>query len=247
MILNHKEAIEYITENSLIDMFSVGQVHSKLMSGLIPYKSCGLIRSGRVNITGTKYIPPKNREIIINAMDKVIETVNAIKHPVEKAMYLMTAVPYIQPYEDGNKRTGRLLMNMALIKEGFPPFSFKNVDKLSYIKGIIGFYEFGDRTNVSQMFRNAYKGAGEEYISRYTYEENPDAIIYRDLIRKVIHENLKNGLDIDDGISKYGVPISLKDHIKNEASQVHEGNCSLYKLESMFLPDLKQDSGYKFK
>jgi len=58
MILNHKNAIKHVISSSDVTFFELGQIHSKLMENLIHPRDCGLIRSDRVNIHGSKYSPP---------------------------------------------------------------------------------------------------------------------------------------------------------------------------------------------
>ena len=125
-------------------------------------------------------------------------------------------------------------MNLALVSKGYPPFSFKDVDKDQYIKGLIGFYELGTPglDVLKNMFRVNYIGTGKEYVSKYKYKENPEAIVYREGIRKVIHD-----LHVSDTppetstlLEKYGVPKTLIDYVLSEAAQVHNGNCTMYGL-----------------
>jgi len=234
MILNHKDAINYIATAPEISLYSLNNIHSFLMSGLLEQKSCGLLRNNPVAITGTVYHPLEERSLILSAMEKISEISANIEHPVERAMYLMSSIAYVQPYEDGNKRTARIAMNLVLVANGYPPFSFKGVDKKKYIQGIIGFYELGGpgMNILKQIFLENYRGSGKEYVSRYQYKENPEAVIYRVGLRKVIHDLhvLAGPPNIKDLLKKYDIPVSLEEHVLSEASVVHNGNCALYGL-----------------
>jgi hypothetical protein len=56
-------------------------------------------------------------------------TYSVALHPIEAALYLMTRIPYVQVFANGNKRTSRLAANTALLAGGLLPFSFADVDK----------------------------------------------------------------------------------------------------------------------
>jgi len=241
MILNHKNAIKHAISTPSVTFFELRQIHSKLMESLIHPRDCGLIRSDRVNIHGSKYSPPIGRELITEAIEKIMSELGRINHPAEKAMYLMAAIPYVQPYADGNKRTGRLVMNIPLIHSGYPPMSFKNVDKSEYIKGMVSFYEFGYKKTISTVFLNAYKGAGQEYTSRYSYEQNPEAIAYRNQIKATVHHVISKGTDLQLAMELHGIPERLTGLLEVEVESVHEGNCSLYGLEDYFNSDTGMD------
>jgi len=163
MIMNHKKAIEYIAEHLDLDLFTIGTAHALLMDGLVQPYEAGLYRNEPVKIQGSSYHPPKTRSDITNAMEYMESTLSSIENPLDKSFYMMTRIPLIQPFIDGNKRTGRIMMNSALIHNNYPPFSFKNVDANRYIHAMIAFYETGDDTMMKNVFLAAYKGAGVEY------------------------------------------------------------------------------------
>ncbi|MBC7439342.1 MAG: Fic family protein, partial [Flavobacterium sp.] len=79
-----------------------------------------------------KIMPLSSPENVFENMKILIERVNASnKNVLEKAVFLAQEIWIHQPFVDGNKRTGRLLINFLLIKEGFPLFSFDN-ENLNY-------------------------------------------------------------------------------------------------------------------
>lgn len=75
----------------------------------------------------------------------------------------MAFMPYLQPFQDGNKRTSRLTMNMPLIKASMAPFSFTTVDKMDYMFALLAFYERGRTDFLAQVYVDAYRRGAEKY------------------------------------------------------------------------------------
>ena len=76
--------------------------------------------------------------------------------PVEAALYLMTRIPYLQAFANGNKRTSRLAANAPLLSNSLLPISFADVDKSDYIRGMAAFYELGSMHVIEQTFVQGY-------------------------------------------------------------------------------------------
>jgi len=90
-----------------------------------------------VGITGSAYHPLDNEFQIREAAQQMVETVNSIKHPLGKALTFILLLSYIQPFEDGNKRTARLTGNAILLANNYCPFLIEalmrqNIKKQSY-------------------------------------------------------------------------------------------------------------------
>ncbi len=94
-----------------------------------------------MGITGTIYQPLDNQFQIQEAMKKLIKVVNKIKNPLEKSLIVNAMIPYIQPFADGNKRTGRMLGNAILLAGDYYPLSYRSVDEDEFKKALILFYE----------------------------------------------------------------------------------------------------------
>jgi len=76
--------------------------------------------------------------------------INAKKNGFEKALLAVVLISYIQPFEDGNKCTGRMLSNAILLAYDACPLSYRSVDSLDYKKAMLLFYE---QNNVSAFKR----------------------------------------------------------------------------------------------
>ncbi len=149
MLLNHKEAIDFLVENedyvSNLTIKIIEELHSLLTKELGIDRN---IRNRRVGITGTNYLPLDNQFEIREALEKTCDLVNSKQNPYEKAFLTLVLISYIQPFGDGNKRTARILSNGILLASGYCPLSFRTVDPLDYKKAMLIFYE---QTNLSPM------------------------------------------------------------------------------------------------
>jgi Fic family protein len=68
-----------------------------------------------------KYLPPGNPHLLKEVFEQFCEKANAIAHSFEQAFFAMTLIPYLQSFQDGNKHTPRLAMNIPLLKNQLAP------------------------------------------------------------------------------------------------------------------------------
>jgi Fic family protein len=120
MLLNHKEAIDFIIEypDYLIPLSvpKIEDIHSLLIKELGVDKN---IRKRRVGISGTNYRPLDNEFQISEALSDMCELVNSKEDVFEKALLLLVLISYIQPFVDGNKRTARIVSNAILMNHKY--------------------------------------------------------------------------------------------------------------------------------
>ncbi len=165
MLLNHKEAIDFVVENrDFMRDLSVDKIeflHSILIKELGIDKN---IRKRKVGITGTNYTPIDNEFQIKEAMQKMCEVVNPKQNIFEKALLSLVILSYIQPFIDGNKRTARIVSNAILLANNHCPISFRTVDSLEYKKAMLLFYEQNNISNVKKIFIEQYKFAVGSYF-----------------------------------------------------------------------------------
>ncbi|MCK5061906.1 Fic family protein [Candidatus Parcubacteria bacterium] len=165
MILNHKETIDYSLNNKTIfrkiNISKIEDFHQLIVSGLGIKKN---LRERPVRITGTQYLPLDNKYQIREAMEKMIKLINSGIHPLEKALFCNMLVAYIQPFEDGNKRTSRLLANAILFAYGYCPLSFVNIEIQEYKKAMLLFYEQNSALYFKELFVEQYKFAVDNYF-----------------------------------------------------------------------------------
>ena len=165
MILNHKKALEFIFENNdyfkTISLKKLEELHALLTNKLNVNKG---LRKSPVGIVGTNYKPLSNQLEIKEAVDKLIITINSTKNIIEKALITAIMISYIQPFEDGNKRTGRILANAILYSNGYCPLSYRSVNEIEYKKAVILFYENNSIDYFKELFVEQYRFAVEKYF-----------------------------------------------------------------------------------
>ena len=153
MILNHKKALSYILENpDFFDKLTVSKIediHYLLTKNMGVTRN---VRSFRVGITGTSYTPLDNSFQISEALEQTCRLINDKKNILEKAFLALVLISYIQPFEDGNKRTSRIISNAVLLANGFCPISFRTVEPIDYRYATLLFYEQNNLSEVKQTF-----------------------------------------------------------------------------------------------
>lgn len=164
MLLNHKDALDFIIKNpNYIDpltVSSIEDIHSILVKELDISRN---IRSRRVGISGTNYKPLDNEFQIKEAVESTCTLINSKKNVFEKAFLSLVLISYIQPFSDGNKRTARIISNAILINNHFCPISFRTIDSIEYKKAMLVFYE---QTNISP-FKKVFIGQFEFAVNTY--------------------------------------------------------------------------------
>lgn len=165
MLLNHKEAIDFIVENPdyLIPLSvpKIVDIHSLLTKELGVDKN---IRKRRVGISGTNYRPLDNEFQISEALSNMCELVNSKENIFEKALLLLVLISYIQPFVDGNKRTARIVSNAILMNHKYCPISFRTVDSVEYKKAMLLFYEQNNISSFKEIFIDQFKFAVNTYF-----------------------------------------------------------------------------------
>ncbi len=153
MLLNHKEAIDFIVGHtdylSPLSFSRIEDIHSILMKELGVKRN---IRTGKVGISGTNYTPIDNEFQIKDALYEMCKLINKKDSVFEKAFLTLILLSYIQPFVDGNKRTARIVSNAVLMAYKHCPLSFRTVDSLEYKKAMLVFYE---QNNVQPMNKSS--------------------------------------------------------------------------------------------
>ncbi len=164
MILNHKNALMFIREQRQFNKLSrhnVMELHQLLIDSLgVP---TGL-RKRLVQISNSSYIPCDNEFQIASFFDGIIEKINSEKSLLSKAIAANLLFAYLQPFEDGNKRTARMLGNALLMSHESLPISFSHTPKEDYIKSILYFYEKQNPLYFMALFLRELNHSFREYI-----------------------------------------------------------------------------------
>jgi Fic family protein/DNA-binding Xre family transcriptional regulator len=142
-VVNHSEAIEYISEivQNKVDFTErvLKQIHYLILKG-IDRENAGVYRSIGVRISGSSHLPPE--PFLLNRMmEEVFEYYQKNKnllHPIILAAEMHEQIVRIHPFIDGNGRTTRLIMNLILLQNGFPIANIKGdlTSRLAYYKAL---------------------------------------------------------------------------------------------------------------
>ena len=165
MLLNHKDAIDFIVENpdylTPLSISKIVDIHSILIKELAVDKN---IRKRRIGISGTNYRPLDNEFQITEALSDTCELINKKADVFEKALLVLVLISYIQPFMDGNKRTARIVSNAILMNNNYCPISFRTVDSIDYKKAMLLFYEQNNISTFKEIFINQFEFAVKTYF-----------------------------------------------------------------------------------
>lgn len=165
MLLNHKDALDFIVANpdylQHLTISRIEDIHSLLIKELGVDRN---IRTRRVGITGTNYRPIDNEFQIREALQQTCDLVNARDNVFEKALYILVLLSYIQAFNDGNKRVARITSNAILIANRYCPVSFRTVDSIDYKKAMLLFYEQNNISAFKQIFIEQFRFAVNTYF-----------------------------------------------------------------------------------
>jgi len=165
MLLNHKDALDFIIDNPdylhPLSVSKIEDIHSILIKELNVERN---LRKRRVGISGTNYRPLDNEYQISEALNLTCELINSKENVFEKTLLALLLISYIQPFMDGNKRTARIVSNAILIDNNHCPLSFRTVDSVDYKKSMLLFYEQNNITNFKKIFIDQFEFAVNTYF-----------------------------------------------------------------------------------
>jgi prophage maintenance system killer protein len=165
MLLNHKDAIDFVVANPdyflSLSIAKMEELHSILIKELGVDRN---IRTRRVGITGTNYRPLENEFQIREALQQMCDLINKRENIFEKALFALVLLSYLQAFTDGNKRMARITANALLVANKYCPISFRTVDSIDYKKAMLLFYEQNNISAFKQIFVNQFKFAVGNYF-----------------------------------------------------------------------------------
>ena len=165
MLLNHKDALDYILEEpehlKELTIRRIEELHTLLVKELDVDKG---IRRRRVGVTGTNYRPLDNEFQIREALEDSCRLINGKESVFEKALLALVLISYIQAFSDGNKRTARMTSNAILIANRYCPISFRTVDSVDYKKAMLIFYEQNNISAFKKIFIDQFAFAVGTYF-----------------------------------------------------------------------------------
>lgn len=246
MILNHKEAIEFLVDGAdeiSFNRYTILNLHALLSNNLLPDpKASGSLRQITVGIGHSTFHPLDVPQRIQEYFDQILQTVEAISNPFEQAFFMLVQLPYLQPFDDVNKRVSRLSANIPLIKHNLIPLAFTDLPKSIYTEAILAVYELKDITPLKEVFIWAYERSADQYRAVQQTIGEPDSfsLRYREEFRAVISEIVSQQLDkksayqfliewLAENIPTPDQP-EFQTKAENELLGLHEGNFARYRI-----------------
>lgn len=246
MITNHKAAIELLVDQASevgFNRYTILNLHALLSDNLLADpRACGRLRAIAVGIDGSSFHPLEVPQLIEECFQQILDTAAAIGDPFEQAFFVMVQLPYLQPFEDVNKRVSRLASNIPLIRQNLSPLSFVDVPQRSYIDGLRGVYEL----NRIELLRDVFVWAYERSCARYSAVQkslgapDPFRIRYRMRVSEVVAAIVRGGMDKKSATAF--IRREVAQHIpgedqarfvevaETELMSLHEGNIARYRL-----------------
>lgn len=163
--VGHKEAFEYVSElvkdNISLSESIIKQIHSLVLADKKDDR--GVYRRIPVRIMGAQHEPVQPYMIETKMEQLLRDFADSTEHIVTKLARFHIEFEGIHPFIDGNGRTGRLLVNLELMKAGYPPIDIKFTDRITYYNA---FDEYHVKHNLSAM-ENLFASYIEARIDKY--------------------------------------------------------------------------------
>src|SRR5450830_1478180 len=215
MILNHKSAIEYLvrdTEHAGVTPETVIALHAFLSDGLMPDPlTCGRIRKRAVEIGGSVYLPVAMPQRLEDLFGIVMSMAAEIQDPFEQSFFMMVHLPYLQPFEDVNKRVSRLAANIPLIQHNLCPLSFIDVPQQAYVDAVLGVYELNRIELLRDVFVWAYERSCQQYVAVQQQLVPPDTLRlrYRNELTEAVRAIIRAGQSANESTIRSLIPVSV--------------------------------------
>ncbi len=246
MILNHKTAIEILVDavdEIGFNRYSILNLHGILAENLLMQAASeGRLRQIGVGIEGSVYTPLAIPQQIEECFDRMLMSASEIIDPFEQSFFVFAQLPYLQPFDDVNKRVSRLCANIPLFKANLVPICFEDVPREVYIEALLGIYEL----NRIDLLRDVFVFAYERSVARYATirqtvgEPDPFRMKYRTELHEVVAEVIRNRLNKSraakhiDSWTQQNIHQENQDQFRHAAERtllsVHSGNFARYRI-----------------
>ena len=165
--VGHKEAFDYVTElvrdNTPLSEYVIKQIHFLVLAD--KREDRGVYRRVPVSIVGA-FHQPVQPYLIASEMERLLRDYDdSIEHIVTKLARFHIRFEGIHPFIDGNGRTGRLLVNLELMKAGLPPIDIKFADRLAYYNAFDEYYKNNDLSAMESLFAGYLNDRLDMYLN----------------------------------------------------------------------------------
>jgi hypothetical protein len=246
MILNHKDAIEFLVgaaDEIGFNRYTILNLHALLANNLLADSTAtGRLRYIAVGIERSTFHPLEVPQLIEESFDQIQATATAITDPFERAFFVMVQLPYLQPFDDVNKRVSRLAANIPLIKGNLSPLSFADVPRQAYTEAVLGVYELTKIDLLKDVFIWAYERSAARYaaVGQSLEEPDPFRFRYREQLRELIADLVRARVSRMDAAARIAAWARKKidpdvrgrfaELAETELIGLHEGNFARYRI-----------------
>ena len=246
MIRNHRDAIEFLVENAAetgFDRRTVMNLHALLANELLPDPlSPGRLRRMAVGIGGSTYRPLDTPTLIESEFDALLEMLSSVEDAFEQALLTLAHLPYLQPFDDVNKRVSRLAANIPLIRRNLVPISFVDVPRELYVKALLGVYESNDTALLKELFLWAYERSASNCaeVRQSLGSPDPFRLRHRESMVALVGDVVRRQLGLRD-VSRHvrdwtdehvaaADRARFADMVESELLNLNDGNFTRFRL-----------------
>jgi hypothetical protein len=246
MILNHKDAIEFLVgtaDDIGFNRYTILNLHAILANNLLADETAaGRLRRIPVGIEKSAFHPLEVPQLIDECFDQILASATAIRDPFEQAFFVMVQLPYLQPFDDVNKRVSRLGANIPFIKGNLSPLSFTDVPRSTYTDAVLGVYELNRTALLRDVFIWAYERSAIRYaaVRQSLGEPDPFRLRHRAALRNLVSEVIRNRMGRRAAAAHIAaragelVPPGDRERFREvaegEVLGLHEGNYARYQV-----------------
>ncbi len=195
-----------------------------------------------VGIGASAYRPPDVPAQVEECFNRVLATAQSIDHPLEQALFCFVQLPYVQAFDDVNKRVSRLATNIPFIKHDLSPLSFNDVPRDYYTDALLLVYEQNDTSLMKDLFIWAYERSAARYgaVRQSVGEPDPFRLRHREALRQIVGEVVRNRLDVGSASARVAAWVEANvetgdrarflEIAEMELLGLHEGNHARYRV-----------------
>ena len=248
MIVNHKDAIEFLVNDAEeigFNRYTILNLHGMLAQNLLPDPGAvGRLRRMGVGIGKSTFHPLELPQLIEECFNQLLDTAAAIRDPFEQALFAMVQLPYLQPFDDVNKRVSRLSANIPFIKRNLSPLSFIDVPRSLYTDAVLGVYELNKVDLLRDVFIWAYERSAARYaaVRQSLGEPDPFRFKHKAALRQIVGEVVRGRMNrkaaaayVAAWVEKNDIPEAerekFRDMAEAELLSLHEGNFARYQIK----------------
>lgn len=246
MIVNHKDAIAFLVSSAEeigFNRYTILNLHGILAHNLLADQSAaGRLRRIAVGIEKSTFHPLELPQLIEEQFNELLAKAAAIEDPFEQAFFIMVQLPYLQPFDDVNKRVSRLAANIPFIKRNLSPLSFTDVPRALYTDAVLAIYELNKVHLLKDVFIWAYERSAARYVAvrQSLGEPDPFRFKYSGPLRQLVGEVVRNRMNRKTAAIE--IPSWAEKNIAAEDQErfremaetellgLHEGNFARYQI-----------------